>query len=172
MEIHKVGTVLGYRSLDCYLSITRADELDLADDKNIDLVVCTVRVDRHYKTITPAIKAGKNVLVEWPLGKNLQEAEELLRLTKEYGVKVAAVGCQGRFDSTFRTVKKLIHDDKIGKVLSTTVVGCGILGGPTLDAANEYVGHIEIGGNLVTIPFGHFMDAFTTGVLTQLFAFG
>lgn len=136
------------------------------------MVVCTVRVDRHYKTIIPAIKAGKNVLVEWPLGKNLQEAEELLRLSKEYNVKVAAVGCQGRFDSTFRTVKKLINDGKIGKVLSTTATGPGVLGGPAIDAANEYVGYIEIGGNLVTIPFGHFMDAFTSGALFRLRTLG
>jgi predicted dehydrogenase len=138
--------------------------LDLANDQNVDLVVCTVRVDRHYKTIIPAIKAGKNVVVEWPLGKNLQEAEELLKLSKEYNVKLAAVGCQGRFDSTFRTVKNLIDDGKIGKVLSTTVVGPGVNGGLVLDLGTEYLSKIEIGGNLVTIPFGHFMDSFTRGM--------
>lgn len=141
---------------------------DLANDPNVDLVVCTVRVDRHYHTITPSIKAGKNVLVEWPLGKNLQEAEELLRLSKEYNVKLAAVGCQGRFDSTFRTVKKLIDDGKIGKVLSTTVVGPGAVGGLVVDLGYEYTSHIEVGGNLVTIPFGHFMDSFTRGMQRNL----
>lgn len=123
-----------------------------------------MRVDRHYKTITPAIKAGKNVLVEWPLGKNLQEAEELLKMSKEYNVKLAAVGCQGRFDSTFRTVKNLIDNGHIGKVLSTTVVGPGVNGGLVLDPGTEYLSQIEIGGNLVTIPFGHFMDSFTRGM--------
>ena len=123
-----------------------------------------MRVDRHYKTIIPAIKAGKNVLVEWPLGKDLQEAEALLKLSKEYNVKLAAVGCQGRFDSTFRTVKNVIDDGKIGKVLSTTVVGPGVNGGPVLDLGTEYLSQIEIGGNLVTIPFGHFMDSFTHGM--------
>lgn len=102
---------------------------DLANDKSVDLVACTVRVDWHYKTIIPAIKAGKNMLVEWPLGKNLQEVEELLKLSKEYNMKLAAVGCQGRFDATFRTVKTLIDDVKIGRVFSTTVVGPGVLGG-------------------------------------------
>lgn len=106
-------------------------------------------------------------MVEWPLGKNLQEAEELLKLSKEYGVKIAAVGCQGRFDSTFRTVKKLIDDDEIGKVLSTTVVGAAVNGGRTLDLKNEYLGQVEVGGNMVTIPFAHFMDAFIRSMVHQ-----
>lgn len=151
------------------ISKLELNSLDLANDQNVDLVVCTVRVDRHYKTIIPAIKAGKNVLVEWPLGKNLQEAEELLKLTKEYNVKLAAVGCQGRFDSTFRTVKSLIDKGKIGKILSTSVVGPGIIGGLALDLGSEYLSQIEIGGNLVTIPFGHFMDSFTHGMYGNLF---
>ena len=51
----------------------------------MDLVVCSVRVDRHFGAIAPALRAGKNVYVEWPLGKNLEEAEELLRLSKAHG---------------------------------------------------------------------------------------
>jgi predicted dehydrogenase len=150
----------------------QANFSDLANDESVDMVVCTVRVDRHFQTIVPAIKAGKNVLVEWPLGKSLQEAEELLKLSQEHNVKLAAVGCQGRFDATFRTVQKLINDGEIGKVLSTTVVGPAMIGGPTLDLKLEYLSQIEVGGNLVTIPLGHFMDSFTRGLLHQICFFG
>ena len=38
--------------------------LELANNQNIDLVVCSVRDDRHLKTISPALKAGKDVYVE------------------------------------------------------------------------------------------------------------
>jgi len=37
----------------------------------------------------------------------------------------------------------------------------GVNGGLVLDLGTEYLSKIEIGGNLVTIPFGHFMDSFT-----------
>ncbi|KAM3414441.1 hypothetical protein BST61_g9606 [Cercospora zeina] len=134
---------------------------ELADADDIDLVVCAVRVDRHFATISPALKAGKNVLVEWPLGKNLAEAEELLRLSQQNGVRVAAVGCQGRYDAAARTIKKLLEEGAIGKVLSTSVTGAGMIGGQVLDAANAYLGQIEVGGNMVTIPVGHFLDTFT-----------
>ena len=123
-------------------------------------------MDRHFQTIVPAIRAGKDVLVEWPLGKNLEEASELLTLSKEHSVKLAAVGCQGRFDSTFRTVQKLLDDGKIGKVLSTTVVGPAMNGGPVVEPpSSEYLSQIEVGGNVVTIPFGHFVDSFTRGTV-------
>jgi hypothetical protein len=65
-------------------------------------------------------------------------------------------------------VKSLIDSGKVGKVLSTTVVGPGVTGGPTLESTIEYLSQIEIGGNLVTIPFGHFMDSFTRGMIQQL----
>ncbi|KAF2209825.1 hypothetical protein CERZMDRAFT_46197 [Cercospora zeae-maydis SCOH1-5] len=134
---------------------------DLADADDVDLVVYAVRVDRHFATIGPALKASKNVLVEWLLGKNVAEAEELLRLSQQNGVRIAAVDCQGRFDAASRTVKKLLDDGAIGKILSTSLTGAGMIGGQVLDAANAYLGQIEVGGNLVTIPVGHFLDTFT-----------
>lgn len=136
---------------------------DLASADDVDLVVCAVRVDRHFETISPALKAGKNVLVEWPLGRNLAEAEELVRLSREHGVRIAAVGCQGRFDTGIRTLKDILAKQRLGKILSTTVTGVGATGGPTLDATYAYLGQIEIGGNMMTIPFGHFMDSFVQG---------
>lgn len=96
---------------------------DLAKDPNIDLVVCSVRVDRHLPTISPSLKAGKDVYVEWPLGKDLAEAEELLRLKNEGKVKHATVGLQARQAPIIKTVKKLIADGEIGKVLSSTWTG-------------------------------------------------
>lgn len=69
---------------------------ELAKDPNIDLVVCSVRVDRHFETIAPSLRAGKDVFVEWPLGKSAAEARELLKLKNEGGVKRAIVGLQAR----------------------------------------------------------------------------
>src|ERR1700721_2391602 len=40
---------------------------DLANDPDVDLVVCSVRVDRHYDAIIPALEAGKDCFCEWPL---------------------------------------------------------------------------------------------------------
>jgi predicted dehydrogenase len=68
---------------------------DLAKDPDIDLVVCNVRVDRHYKVMMPILQAGKNAYVEWPLGANLQQAEEMLAAAQKSGSKTI-VGLQAR----------------------------------------------------------------------------
>lgn len=126
--------------------------IDLASDKDVDLVVCTVRVDRHYKTIIPALKAWKDVFVEWPLGKNLQEAQELLQLSKEHNVRFRAVGLQGRFDSTVETLKAVLAEGRIGKVLSSTVNAQGLTGGPSEIESRAYLYDRNTGGTLLTIP--------------------
>ncbi|CAF5135011.1 unnamed protein product, partial [Rotaria sp. Silwood1] len=50
---------------------------ELAQDPDIDTVVVSVKVPLHKSLIMPTLLQGKNAIVEWPLGRNLQEAEEL-----------------------------------------------------------------------------------------------
>jgi predicted dehydrogenase len=126
-------------------------------------VVCSVRVDKHFAAIAPALKAGKNVYVEWPLGKNLEEAEELLRLSKAHCVKRTVVGLQGRFAPSVWKLKELIKDGKIGNVLSSAWVGYGGNGGPTEPERIRYMLDKKVGGNLLTIHFGHAVDYIQQG---------
>jgi predicted dehydrogenase len=95
---------------------------DLANDPNVDLVVCSVKVPDHYATIVPALRAGKDVFCEWPLAKNLAEAEELTNLAKSKGVKTL-VGLQAQVSPAMNTIKQIIDSGRIGKVLSTTFHG-------------------------------------------------
>jgi len=40
---------------------------DIANDTDVDLILCSVVITKHYELIKPALLAGKNVFVEWPL---------------------------------------------------------------------------------------------------------
>ncbi|OJJ78040.1 hypothetical protein ASPBRDRAFT_191301 [Aspergillus brasiliensis CBS 101740] len=131
---------------------------DIANDKDIDLVVCTTRADRHFPSILPSLKAGKSVFVEWPLGCSYEEARELLRVAEENRVKFTAVGLQGRFEATVETLHKLLAEGRIGKVLSSTITGQGLIGGPTEIQKQSYVIDSESGGSLLTIPAVHLLD--------------
>ena len=91
---------------------------------DIDFVVCATRVDRHLATIGASLKAGKDLYVEWPLGKSLAEAKELLHLKNE-GVKRATVGLQGRQAPIIKKLKEPVEGGRIGKVLSSTCVAQG-----------------------------------------------
>lgn len=68
---------------------------DIAADPNVELVVIAVEVRKHHFLAMPALRHKKSVFVEWPLGANTEQAEELTKLAAENGVKTM-VGLQGR----------------------------------------------------------------------------
>jgi predicted dehydrogenase len=94
----------------------------IAKDPNVDIVAVSVNVPEHYKLIRPAIEAGKDIFSEWPLARNLSEAEELVTLAKEKGVKTV-VGLQARQNPSIIKAKEIVESGKLGKILSTTMYG-------------------------------------------------
>lgn len=132
---------------------------DLAASPDIDLVVCSVRVDRHYETIKPALEAGKDCFVEWPLASNLAQATELLELAERKGVKTI-IGLQGVMSPVTRRVKQLVDEGAIGRVVSSSVVAfMPELAGPEVFESLDYLNDVETGGNMLVIPFGHLYDS-------------
>jgi predicted dehydrogenase len=82
----------------------------------------------------------------------------MVKLKSEGGVKSAVVGLQARQAPLLRKVKSLIESGAVGKVLSSTWAGQAGNGGPTTTEGYKYLGDKEVGGNLVTIHFGHSVD--------------
>ncbi len=62
----------------------------------------------HRQLTLPALKAKKDVFVEWPLGRTLAEAEEMAALAKSMGVKTV-VGLQARQAPSIRKVRIFKH---------------------------------------------------------------
>jgi predicted dehydrogenase len=134
------------------------DPTELAASPEVDLVVVTVKVPQHKELVEAALDAGKMVFCEWPLGKGLEEAQGLEALAGEKGVH-AFVGLQSHGVPAVRYVKDLIASGYVGEVLSTTVVGSGALYGPTVDERSLYLLDPANGATLLSIPFGHSIDA-------------
>ncbi|ORY66047.1 uncharacterized protein BCR38DRAFT_429083 [Pseudomassariella vexata] len=130
---------------------------DLAQDKDVDLVLCAVNVAQHRQTLLPSLRAGKDVYCEWPLGRNLQEALELNQLAKEKGVRTL-VGLQSQKSPVVAKLREVISRGKIGNVLSCTFVGPAGYVGPEEPVQTEYFIKKDVGGNLVTIFFGHSIE--------------
>ncbi|KAL9583314.1 MAG: hypothetical protein Q9203_005132, partial [Teloschistes exilis] len=95
---------------------------DIAKDPDVDLVVVSVKVPMHKQLMMPALHAGKDVFVEWPLGASLAEAEEVARLAKEKGVKTY-VGLQARVQSAMLKAKEIVSSGVLGRITSSTVLG-------------------------------------------------
>lgn len=135
-----------------------ASATELVRRPEVDLVVVTVKVPQHREMVTAALDAGKAVLCEWPLGNGLTEAEHLATQAAERGGG-GFVGLQARGAPAVRHVAELVRDGAIGEVLSTSMLGSGDRWGPTTDAEGMYLLDNSNGATLLSIPFGHAVDA-------------
>ncbi|MFZ6644165.1 Gfo/Idh/MocA family protein [Undibacterium sp. TJN25] len=131
---------------------------DLLNCADVDLVVVTVKVPYHFELVSAAIKAGKSVYCEWPLGNGLQEALELQRLAEQHKVS-ATVGLQSRATPEMNFVRDMVRQDYVGEVLSATLVGSGIIGGAMIPAGFAYTLDPKNGAGILNVAFSHAADA-------------
>ncbi|WP_437344782.1 Gfo/Idh/MocA family protein [Streptomyces tubercidicus] len=140
------------------MPLTFSSAEELARSEEVDLVVVTVRVPQHLELIRPALEAGKMVFSEWPLGADLAQAEELADLAHRRGV-LTAVGLQARSAPPLRYLRDLVAEGYVGRVLSTSMLGSGGYWGATYDDSHAYLLDVTSGATLLSIPFGHSLDA-------------
>jgi scyllo-inositol 2-dehydrogenase (NADP+) len=101
----KFPSVKTYRSL---------DEM-LADD-DIELVIVNTPNATHYEFAKKALMFGKHVVVEKPFAIEIAEGEELIQLAKERN-KVLSVYQNRRWDSDYKTVKKIVEEGWLGNII-------------------------------------------------------
>jgi predicted dehydrogenase len=134
---------------------------ELAARSDVDLLAVTVKVPYHRELVEAAAKAGKMVYCEWPLARDAAEAEALVDLTAKTGIR-NFIGLQARSAPPVRYLHDLVAQGAIGKVLSSTIIGSG--GPPWGGAATSssvYATDRATGAQMLTIPFGHTIDAMT-----------
>jgi predicted dehydrogenase len=130
---------------------------DMASHPEVDLIVVCVRVPGHRELVMAGLQAGKSVCCEWPLGKDLAEAEEMAGLARQRSLKTI-VGLQGRSDPTILYARDLVKEGYIGEVLTanlSTVAQAQLQRGP----GRIWQGVRANGANVLTITGGHAIDA-------------
>ncbi|KAM7202543.1 hypothetical protein V8F20_004332 [Naviculisporaceae sp. PSN 640] len=100
-----------YPALKHHTSIT-----PLLSDPEIDIVILCTPPQTHFSLAKDALNAGKHVLVEKPFVPTSSQALELANLAKEKGL-ILCVYQNRRWDSDFLTVKKLLSEDKLGRIV-------------------------------------------------------
>ncbi|WP_029038810.1 Gfo/Idh/MocA family oxidoreductase [Salinimicrobium xinjiangense] len=88
----------------------------ILNNKDIDLVVLVLPNHLHYEYAKQALEAGKHVLVEKPFTTHVWEANELIKLAYDNNL-VLSVNHNRRWDSDFLTVKKVLENGLLGKVV-------------------------------------------------------
>lgn len=89
---------------------------ELLKDDAIDLVIVNTPNITHYEYTKKCLEAGKHVVVEKPFTVTSTEAEELVALAEKQNVKLS-VFQNRRWDSDFKTVKKVIEQGVLGNIV-------------------------------------------------------
>lgn len=89
---------------------------EVIQDPSIELVVVNTPNSTHYDFTTQALNAGKHVIVEKPFTVTIKEANDLIALAKEKK-KVLTVFQSRRWDGDFLTVKRVIENKLVGKLV-------------------------------------------------------
>ena len=134
------------------------DSLAMVRDPDVDIVAVTVKVPEHRAIVLAALAAGKHVYCEWPLGRDIAEAEEMAAAAKAAKGRTA-IGTQGVLAPAVRHAAQLVKDGAIGKPLNLRVLS------PTAGWADEappfyaYLQDKTNGATLSTIAGGHTLAA-------------
>lgn len=99
-----------------YPGVTSYPSLEalLADD-SIELVIVNTPTSTHYEYAKKALLAGKDIIVEKAFTTTVAEAVELKNLAEQLNKKIS-VYQNRRWDSDFKTVKKIIRDGVLGEL--------------------------------------------------------
>ena len=88
----------------------------ILEDEFIDLVIVNTPVATHFEYAKKVLLAGKHAVVEKAFTTTVAEAQELAALAKEKNLKLS-VFQNRRWDSDFKTVKKIIDDGLLGEIV-------------------------------------------------------
>jgi len=94
--------------------LASASELIARDD--LDLVVIATPNDTHAPLAREALRAGRHVVVDKPFTVHLEDARELVALAGARG-RVLSVFHNRRWDGDFLSLKSLVHDGALGRVV-------------------------------------------------------
>lgn len=89
---------------------------EILEDESIDLVIVATTNATHYTIARDVLEANKHVVVEKPFTLFSKEIDELIKLSEEKG-RLLTVHQNRRWDSDFRTVKKVIDSGLLGNIV-------------------------------------------------------
>ncbi len=89
-------------------------------DEDIELVIVNTPNYTHYEYAKAALLAGKNIVVEKAFTTTLAEAIELKLLSEKMGKKISVFQSR-RWDSDFKTVKKIKDANLLGEIVEAAL---------------------------------------------------
>ncbi len=101
---------------DQYHCLAYGNWRELLKNDDVAVVIVSVPIGFTVPIAVEALKRGKHVLCEKPLGRNAREAKKILEAARKYR-KVLRVGFNHRFHAGIAAAKRLCDEGKIGKLM-------------------------------------------------------
>lgn len=92
------------------------DYQEMLKNANIDIVAISTESGYHHRIAIDALKAGKHVIVEKPMAMSTSDADEMICVAKEQGVKLC-VCHQNRFNPPIQKMRKAYEDGRFGRLI-------------------------------------------------------
>jgi len=94
---------------------------ELVKDPGIDAVFILTNQETHLKYSKMAMESGKHVLIEKPLGMNVEEIEEMKSVAQKTGV-VCMPGHNMIHEESIKRAHRIIQNGDLGKIVSCYVM--------------------------------------------------
>ena len=101
--------------------VATSDYQEILTDPDVEAVMISATPETtHYPMTKAALEAGKHVLLEKPIALTLDEADELIEIAEQKGLKFT-IGYSQRFNSKQALVKRSLEDGTLGEPVSVLI---------------------------------------------------
>lgn len=108
-NLRKVTQELGIKGYKSY-------EKMLEDEPEIKLVSICTPDKTHLEVAEYAIKRGKNLLIEKPLGRTVEDTKKIIKLAEDYKIKFLTAHLL-RFDASYAQAYQAVKAGEIGEIV-------------------------------------------------------
>ncbi|HMR49517.1 MAG TPA: inositol 2-dehydrogenase [Arachnia sp.] len=142
------------------------DAADVFADPDVDAVIIGSPTPLHAPQVLAAARAGKAVMVEKPVAKDVEEARSLEADLAAFAHPPVMVGFNRRYDPSFARAKAVLDAGEIGTVEQVTII--------SRDPSAPSADYVAISGGIFNDMTIHDFDMarFFVGDIVEVSAFG
>ena len=137
------------------------DYKQMLKETDLDAVSIAVPTKFHLQVALDCIRFGKHILLEKPIASNVAEARKIIDAAQKAKVKLM-IGHVERFNPAVQTLKKIISNGDLGKIVSLVVRRVGVFPPQIKDSSVV----VDLGVHDIDI-FSYLMDKYPVSVFAH-----
>lgn len=97
-----------------------ADYYKMLENEDVDIANILVGSGKHAEVFKDIIKYKKHIIVEKPMALTLSDADDMIRISDEAGIKLFVVK-QNRFNAPVQLLRRALKEGRFGRLVLGTV---------------------------------------------------